>query len=222
MGRADFAAAWHDTRNTFIIHGGQTISGSVGDAWEWNGTSWARLNLADPEGDGGPGALHNHEMAYEAHHDYLVLYGGEGTLGKLWQGRLADAEKPGHLARFTTWAMDNCETPEFKEVKVLWRGGGEGHLDEPDKHGARLAVWEMGAWQLLDENGAPADSPTDLTWTTVDPDRIHRMLFGAYEELCFALTPKEANLTGRAKVATDYVEVIVSYRLTAEAPDACD
>jgi hypothetical protein len=220
--RADLAVAWHDSRGSLIIHGGLGEDGATDDVWEWTGVSWRVLSLVDAEGDGGPGARYDHAMVYDAHHDHLTLVGGEGASYERWIGRLGNTGRPAHIARFDTSVMDNCEAPDFTEVRILWRGGGTGFPDEPDYHGTTLMNWEKGEWQDVSDNSAGADAPEDLTWSTNDPDRIYRMLFGSHEELCFASAPVHPNGSGRTIVATDYLQLVVSYRMAEDAPDSCD
>ena len=51
------AMAYDDVRNVVVLFGGQNNSSAyLDDLWEYDGSSWNRVNIVDPEGDGNPTA----------------------------------------------------------------------------------------------------------------------------------------------------------------------
>lgn len=69
--RYSHAAAYMPARGSVIIQGGYNLSGTLSDAWELYGASWAQL--ADPCT---PGARWEHALVLEPYSGDLFLYGG--------------------------------------------------------------------------------------------------------------------------------------------------
>jgi hypothetical protein len=88
------------------------------------------------------------------------------------------------------------------------------------EYGAGLKVWSLIGWKTVHSTDAGPDEPASLTWSTVDPYEIQQLFSGisGQETLNFAVTPSAPNGCGTeyGSIATDYVEVIVRYRLPAE------
>lgn len=203
-----------------VLYGGDAASGPrVGDTWEWTGASWRRLAEADPEGDGGPGRRKRHALAYDSHHDALVLVGGT-TVPGIWHGRNGAKARPAHIARFDLWAMRNCYGYWLNQVSIHWRGGATGDAEAANPHGALLLIRDEGVWKQVASSDAPALGPASMTaYSTSDLDR---RLHGDYDEIAFALVPKQPNGLGRAVVTTDYVELVARYTVPDTAPARCE
>lgn len=85
------AFAFDRKRNRAVLFGGATDAyTNVGDTWEWDGSSWAKMTPADPEGDGNPAAASPVYMSYDAARGQVVL-AAAGTW--LWDGT-SWAKKP--------------------------------------------------------------------------------------------------------------------------------
>jgi len=80
--RFSHAMAYDGARGKTVLFGGcSTVSSGscascLDDTWEWDGTSWAKKTLVDPEGDGNPSARFMHAMAYDSSRGKVVLFGG--------------------------------------------------------------------------------------------------------------------------------------------------
>ena len=133
-----------------LLFGGhpQNCDGDFGDTWTWNQGEWLELSLSSA-----PTARHQHRMAWDAAHGYVLMFGGR--------------EGCGEFSR-ETWAFDGAEwyelTPERAEDSppVTSRGamgydpklGGVIYVaEDADKVGTW--VWSGSLWFRL----APAQSP---------------------------------------------------------------
>ena len=193
------------------------------DLWEWNGQSWRQLSTADPEGDDDPGGRLEASMAVDSVNSRVVLHGGQDATGDVWLGRWGLDKSPGHIATFSFWAAGNCAQPELDTVSVTYRAGGTSYLDGDTHNGARLLVWDEGAWAEKDQNTSSAASPGDLKWTTQDEEVLTRLLFGDHGDLVLGVIPLYFNKQGSlARVSTDHVELYVRYRVPANAPASCE
>ena len=84
--RDGHAMVYDEARGRVLLFGGYDSGSSggcpgsssslCGDTWEWDGESWERRTLADPEGDGNPSPRKEHSLAYDAHRERVVLFGG--------------------------------------------------------------------------------------------------------------------------------------------------
>ncbi len=81
--RADFgpgarrgaAMAYDSARGVTVMFGGETLSGVLGDTWEWDGKEWAQLS------DMGPAARTDAGMVFAAGEKVCVLFGGNPATG---------------------------------------------------------------------------------------------------------------------------------------------
>jgi len=74
--------AFDSRRNVTVMYGGARNKLPYSDVtWEWNGSSWRRVTITDPEGDGAPGPLTHHAMVYDSRRGVMVVFGGGGGLG---------------------------------------------------------------------------------------------------------------------------------------------
>ena len=76
-----FLTAYDSIRDVVVLAFGDSFNTSTKftDVWEWNGRSWRKVILEDPEGDGDPpaqssGAPFQHAMAFDAARGELILY----------------------------------------------------------------------------------------------------------------------------------------------------
>ncbi len=220
-----------------LLFGGHNAEGcgegggeSCGDTWEWDGTSWARRQPVDPEGDGDPGPRRDHVPEYDSRRDRLVLMGGqyEGVAGNCGEGRGGQCAYTWELpfdelaGRFPGQALrvrvrsalsSGLDGIDLRSVTARWVAGGVGRPGGVETPGVRLHVWDPGVnvWQEVDRHDAPPGDPAELEWTTEDPELLDRLLVGQQHELSLGVTPAP-NGTGTARIASDDVEVTVRYR----------
>ena len=83
--RQGVALAYDPHRHVTVLFGGQTgfwddctpnESEYCGDTWEYNGTSWKKVLVADPEGDGNPTAVYGASLSYVPTTKTMLLVGG--------------------------------------------------------------------------------------------------------------------------------------------------
>lgn len=129
--RGYHAMAYDTNRNTTVLFGGFN-GGSLGDTWEWNGSSWPQRSGS------GPFATYHHAMAYDAARGQTVLFGGIGLpqagqtwtwSGSSWTQRFVTGPSPrnGHAMAYDA----------ARRVTVLF-GGSTG--------GGETWIWNGSSW----------------------------------------------------------------------------
>lgn len=228
-------AMWYDSRRgTVMLFGGRGATAWFDDLWEWNGVRWTRHILADPEGDGVPTPRAGHAVAFDGERGVAVLHGGwEGMIAfeETWELDSGIQSRPGQ-----SFTVDFAEAVTgtrhgMREVTARWFAAGVGYPGSPDgvrTPGAQLYVWLDGEWQTVAENiadpdqpeNANGDAPWQLAWTGSDSLQLRRSLVGSEPALHFAAVSSQPNgvavanwTPARGRLATDYVEAKVSYRL---------
>jgi|GEM_PF-2133734 len=69
--KTDYAAAYDESRNVLILHGGMTSSSTVSnETWEWNGYSWKKLDPPTKP------YRHGHTLVYDSFYHKLLMFGG--------------------------------------------------------------------------------------------------------------------------------------------------
>jgi hypothetical protein len=193
------------------------------DTWEWSGEFWSRV-----DSEISPPARAFGSATYDAEHARFVMYGGNDVTTRrndLWEFDAgADSVSGNRVAMSLINAVEDFESSISLSVSTRWVAGGVGYPEGVTTNGAELLVWDEGQWKSIATNSASPDAPTEMTWTTVDPLQLNRIFFGDDKTLNFAVRPTAPNGTGKpgdpdnayGKIATDYVEVTVKYRLPAE------
>ena len=160
--RAEAAMAYDPLRRRTVLFGGRYESGGetirLGDAWEWDGSSWIRVSTD------GPSARSGATMAYDPGRRAVVLFGGSGGPrgdtwswnGRAWAsvpippapGRfnavMAWDPTAGRLVRFGGWdgKARSSETWELRDdgwVSVQGRG------PSPRNHAAMVSAADRGS-----------------------------------------------------------------------------
>jgi len=76
------AVAYHEERNTVLLHGGRGLEGvTYSDTWEWDGSNWKQL---ETESDY---KVDHHQMVYVASDHLILAFGGwtgAGVSGDTW------------------------------------------------------------------------------------------------------------------------------------------
>jgi hypothetical protein len=113
-----------------------------------------------------------------------------------------------------------------KTVTASFSSGGDGYGGGTTTYGASLMAWYGDDWHEVKTNGSGASAPGTVEWATSDAALIGKLLNGGGWKLNFAVVPASVNGFGdpactnpatnhcdMGKVATEYFEVKVKYRL---------
>lgn len=172
--RYEAATAFDEARGETVLFGGWSSRLGLGlsDTWTWDGQAWT------PEvALGGPPALREHMMAYDAARQEVVLYGGiddsNQVVGETW-----------------TWDGDRW-THENPVVSPGERAGGQMVYDPSAERvlligGLRAEspphvwAWDGSTWRDLEIG----PGPTRATWSTMasDPLQGGSVLFAAGDD----------------------------------------
>lgn len=167
--RYEAAGAYDTATSQFLLFGGYTESGYVGDTWDWNGTTWSQLSPATSPSDRGKAA-----MAYDPATSQLLLFGGLNASGRLgdtwdWNGttwtKLSPATSPS--ARYAAAMAYDPATSQL----LLFGGFGPTSTYLNDTW-----EWNGTTWTKL----SPATSPPDRRGAAMayDPATTQLLLFG--------------------------------------------
>jgi hypothetical protein len=175
--RAEACGAYDERRQRFVVFGGYEKTGAtrrrLGDTWEWDGTSWARV------AESGPSPRNGASMTYVppggATPAGMVLFGGStGTPPPrddtwLWDGQkwslLPVQASGGRFNPVMAYDEDRRETLRF--------GGwtGEGRADD-------FWRWRDDAWLRIGEQGP---SPRNHSAWAYDRARRAIFLYGGHD-----------------------------------------
>lgn len=170
--RAGQALAYRSLTGETILFGGDEVDSLdfvgpyLNDTWSWDGVNWTQQSpLLSPP------ARFRHNLAYDAHRDRVVLFGGQGESGILgdtweWDGSTwTEINSPESPSPRRGFAM----TYDSNRQKVVLFGGEIGI-------GFSYETWEFdgSSWNLI-----PAVNPpqTDSGAFTYDSFRKHCFLF---------------------------------------------
>lgn len=163
------ALAWDAERQRLVFFGGQTNATMFDDTWEWDGSSWQRIDTAMQ-----PSPRMAHKMVFDPVRKRTVLFGGEGPSGVLgdtweWDG--------------TTWTqLSPATSPSARDAmglawdgtrnQVLLFGGYTSSAASNETWSWNGTVWE----QLSPTTSPEARSSLTMTW---DETRQTIVLAGA-------------------------------------------
>lgn len=82
--RTEAAMAFDASDGTVVLYGGQGRSGSLGDTWIWDGSTWTQAHPSTS-----PPPLAGARMAYDPISHDLVLIGGQRIRGSMFDGGVA-------------------------------------------------------------------------------------------------------------------------------------
>ena len=87
--RSSHALTYHASRSRVVLFGGHDASDNyLGDTWEWDGASWARVLGEDASGATAPLPRASHAMSYDATRGVTILFGGQmGRTNSVVDGR---------------------------------------------------------------------------------------------------------------------------------------
>ena len=224
--RGNHATAYDSVRQTTLLFGGNWGDELYyTDFWEWNGSSWHELALADPEVDADPTDKVGHAMAFNTYSSELLMYGGDPSGDETWVGESGfHWARPTHHLAVPFKNAGACKTPVFNEVSVQWTAGGRAY--SPSKktwyNGARVWYWDQGKWVSTGKYNSSHLAPSDLNWKTTDQATLNRLFVGDQQTVNFSLWTRGYNRYEPATIVTDYVEVMVNYRMDADDAASCE
>jgi hypothetical protein len=214
--RALHAMAYDSDRKKVVLFAGQESTGAGDtDTWEWNGTSWAKITPSDPTADGSPPMRVFHAMVYDSKRHRVVLFGGLNTndfMSDTWEYDFGPSARPAQVARFVFAAAEAETGATVQSVTANWSTGGQGDLGGVSTPGAKAWYFDKGTFVPDKSNSANVGTSAPLQWTSSDPAQLARIFNGQGKEIAVAVTPVGANAADSAKVAVDYVELVVQYR----------
>jgi len=173
MAAAEPGFVYDAERDRFVVFGGSAGQGrATGDTWEYDGTAWTRVAVAEP-----PPPRQAHAMVYDQRRKRTVLFGGMGSAkpgqpppsladtweydGRSWTRREASGPSARHAAGV---AYDSK-----RGLVVLFGGAGaDGFLGD-------TWVWDGAAWKKLSDSGP---EPRAMGYLAYDKRRDRIVLFG--------------------------------------------
>jgi hypothetical protein len=160
-------------RHRFIVFGGSEARGMLnGDTWEYDGSQWTRLGVANPP------ARQAHVMVFDSARGRVVLFGGMAApsqpgrrpqqLGDTWEfdgNRWTQRNVAGPSGRSGAGA-----TYDSRRRMVIMFGGvdSSGFLND-------TWSWDGASWKKLADSGP---EPRGMGYIAYDPKRDRVVLFG--------------------------------------------
>jgi hypothetical protein len=157
------AVAFHEKRNTVVLHGGRGndhITNS--DLWEWNGSKWRQIeNNSSFKAD-------HHQMVYLKNKNALLAFGGwngEEVLGNtwLWSNEWDQLNVPSPPKRSAFSMVYNKKTNKVNLFGGLWINGQYADLWE----------WVDGQWLSL---GGPYDNSSLDHHAMIYDDKLEKII----------------------------------------------
>jgi len=205
------------------MFGGRASGGAnYGDVWELANGSWKNLVTVDVDEDGGTNASLLPGFTYDASRDVLFFmpYVNHKPARFVF-GTTSDTERPAHIFSVRAGEMGICSTWEMDDVRIHWEGGGTGGGGSPEQDGVQLLVWDEGQWRAVATDTLSATDPGAIAWVASDPLMLARLTTGVDEAITFGLTSQYPNGTGRGRITTEYVELVLRYRIAADDAEQC-
>lgn len=167
--RAEAAMAYDRDRGRIVLFGGyrRSQAGDVrlGDTWEWDGASWARVATE------GPSPRNGAALAYDERRRRTVLFGGRGASNETWEWdgavwkQLPASDAPGRFNPAMAYDVSLGSVVRF--------GGWTGDARSDD-------TWKLDAsrWSLLKRPGPEARNHSSMAYDRV---RHVAVLFGGHD-----------------------------------------
>ncbi|MFN8483978.1 MAG: kelch repeat-containing protein [Anaerolineae bacterium] len=202
--RVGFALAYDSVRQRVVLFGGHTfVSGNnvfLNDTWEYDGTSWTRINTA-----ASPGARRGFQMVYDAARQRMVIWGGyfgDSVYGNdTWEYDGVNwvlVDTPNRPTRRTGYAM----AFDANRSKVIMYGG-------TSAAGGTTRVW-ADMWEYDGVNwtqvaiGNPSPAPRYAHAMIYDDQRKRIVLFGGYNASQFFNDTWEYDGSAWAQISTPH------------------
>jgi len=209
------AAAYDEATGGLVVFGGDggALSGTA-DTWEWRPAEAEWLRACDARDCAGPAPRYGHAMAWDGSGGRVVLHGGEDVNGPrddTWLWSRAE-QRPAQQLVFPRFSVPAGERVTLSRLTVRAWAGGAGRLGDGSVDGARLRLWDEGAWVVVADNDASPEEPGLLAWATSEPALLGRQFRLLDDQLlALELTPVGDSGGAGARLATDYLELVVRY-----------
>lgn len=191
-------------RNSLVMPGGQSFTGTTTDAWEFRiDAGWQVLPLADPEGDGQP--LFGENMALGSDGKVVMAIDRDHLDDGVWVLDLKE-QRPSAIVRFS---LDQLPPDAvIAEATLEVRCGGEGGEGSDGGVGVVGAVRSFGVW--VNPTRLTRTSAANPEWASLRvPREAAETLRRRDGELDFLLGPEGRNERTFAKLTIDAVQLRV-------------
>ncbi len=170
--RSDHALAYDSARDRVVLFGGYVPgTGSVGDTWELDGTTWVQASPMTV-----PSAREDHQLIYDARLGVTVLFGGLGPSSSFadtweWDGTSWTDVTPATGSPPARYAFGMAYDSSRDRVVVF------GGVDVSSSFLADTWEWDGTSWTEL----SPATSPPPSVFCSMTYDPVQRrvVLLGA-------------------------------------------
>lgn len=224
--RIGFSMVYDPVRKKTIIYGGY-YADFKNDLWELDGQNgtWTERTEAGIK----PQVRGHASMVYDRDRNKVMLVGGlsldtggSGTwspLPELWEYDFGFNFRPAHIIQTFFSDLKAENSVEITSVATKFYSGGTGQLNGNEKNGAELKLWRNGRWEKLAENTVSPDDLSNnpenglLEWVNNEISQLKTLFYGSSKTLSFAVTPIAPSGEENGVIATDYVEVVVNYRI---------
>ena len=202
--------AYDRARDRVVLAGGFSNSGRFADTWVWDGTSWTDMTPRGA-GDSFP-ARRYHAMAYDSARRRVVLFGGEGRSGLLWDTWEWDG---------TSWTEVTPSVPTLspsgRAGPALAYDGARGRVvlfggDDSTRAGRRSDTWEWDGTSWMDVTPLRSNaSPLSRVYHALAYDRTRGrgVLFGGGDPINNKLSDTWEILPPRVSAAQLVLQVPV-------------
>lgn len=213
--RVNHAMVYDPGRGKVLMFGGASTDASAtpnNELWGWDGTSWERLPIADPELDASPGPRRFAALGYDEARGQVVLYGGAGIggLSDLWEIPAPGTSHVGHVMQVSLPAA-GLDPADIESVTARFSAGATGEEGSAPLDGATLRAWIDGRWVPLASTSAGASAPSIMTATVAAPD-TRGLPVGSEDVLSVSVVAHGGSRTSLARLTVDLAEVRVRYR----------
>jgi hypothetical protein len=172
---------------------------SCRDLWQYDGTSWWRPATF----------VESPSTSWMLYWDPFTAHLSDGTTKNYLDW--AEREHPAHLYHVPLVFSGLGDVAPVR-VGVSWTAGGSGYDNGSARQGVDLLAWNAGRWRKVAAGNAAPGAPGAVAWATIDADTIAGLFHGAQKTATFAVAPAWTNGALGATIATDYVEVTITYR----------
>ncbi len=197
------------------------------DVWEWDGVQWGKRLVSDPSADGDMPGRTSIAAAYHWLDQSVWVLDGEQSRDEtyFWRWDGGGGATAAHVASFFLAETGSVSTLELEALEMTWSGDGVGFPGGTVERGIRLLVWDKSSWREIDSSAASASAGQSVTWCAassvqsapsadcfVESD-LRSFAVGGRSAVVFALAPRAPNGEGEGEIASDYLQLTVTYRL---------
>ena len=165
VARYQHEMVYDDSRGVVVLFSGFSLDGVISETWEYDGNSWALVQVEDPEGDGDPPPRFFNGMVYDPVRSRVLVFGGD----------VSGDEEDGTIWEYDgiSWRRHLPSDPEGDGVPAQLSGSGMAY----DYYRDRAMLFGGGV--LV---GAEDDSWEVIWGEERSPALVMHSVFGAAEE----------------------------------------